>query len=56
MNYLTDVKEDALYWQLQQEQVPFNKWHSWLENHLNRQVLRQLFDRQAIRKSMMVQA
>jgi hypothetical protein len=43
MQLITDVKDEALYAQVMVEQVPFNKWHRWVEKTLNQMALSILF-------------
>lgn len=43
MNLIAQIKDDMLYAKAQAECIPFNKFASWIESTVNKEVMTQLF-------------
>ena len=50
MNLISTIRDDILYEKVMSEAIPFNKWHSWIEQTLSKQVLEQLVSDKPKRK------
>ena len=50
MNLISTIRDDILYEKVMSLGIPFNKWHSWIEQTLSKQVLEQLVSDKPKRK------
>jgi len=43
MNVISTIKDDALFERACNENIPFYKWSTWIEQIMNKEVLSQVF-------------